>query len=134
MIQEAVVVMTILGCGNEADNCDYVSTPNKKWESVTACEAAIPAQLTQLDDVAYPVLTANCAVEKPIVVVQHNENEPVANGPATLPTKENVFNRLRAKADTTDIDLLGKAKASLERLSQAPKKVAAKIKTVFTNQ
>lgn len=134
MIQEAIVVMTVLGCGNEADKCDYVTTPDKTWETVAACEAAIPAQLTRLDGVSYPVLTANCEIQKPVVVVQYDENAPVAYEPETPTVEENTFGQLRAKADAVDIDLLGRAKVSLERLSQAPKKMVTKIRTVFAAQ
>jgi len=130
VIQEAVIVMTILGCGDQAQSCDYVTTAQTKWETKAQCYAAIPANLSEIQYVSYPVLTANCEVENTGSKV--TSVEPLLEV-VVLP-EVTVFDELRDKADTIDIDLLGKVKASFASLVRAPRDVGAKIKQVFIAQ
>jgi hypothetical protein len=61
MMQEALIVMAILGCGDDGSQCQTVQRVAAPFESVAACRAASAAVLQKLTDLAYPVIVANCA-------------------------------------------------------------------------
>jgi len=124
MIQEAVVVMTILGCGNQIDACDYVTTSEQTWNTVAACQSAIPAHLTRIENVSYPVLTANCDAQEHEVVIASSQPLP----------QKSVFDELRANAEVVDLDILSRAKTSFKQLSEVPKNLVVRLKTVFTSE
>lgn len=73
MINEAVVLMTILGCDNEIKVCDFVSETQPRWETTSECENEIPVVLGAIRDAPYPVLTAKF------------ETDPVALLAASVP-------------------------------------------------
>lgn len=60
-MQEALIVMAILGCADDSNQCQTVQRVEAPFESVDACRAASPAVLQKLTDLAYPVIVANCA-------------------------------------------------------------------------
>jgi hypothetical protein len=60
MLQTAVVVMTVMGCGDQGVSCDFVGEPKKVWTTTKACEDAIPATLIEMQNANYPVITASC--------------------------------------------------------------------------
>jgi hypothetical protein len=62
-MQEALIVMAILGCADDSSQCQTVQRVAVPYETVAACRAASPAVLQKLTDLAYPVIVANC--EKP---------------------------------------------------------------------
>lgn len=68
MIYAAVVVMTVLGCGDQMESCDYIPGPQTAWKTQAACEAAIIDKLQSLQDAPYPLVTAQCdeRVEKEV--------------------------------------------------------------------
>lgn len=114
MIKETVIVMTILGCGDAVQSCDYISTSQKQWSSETACEAAIPNSLQKLRYEAYPVLTASCQIQdnkaallkiKPTIADQKQADE------IKTENTTNTFNLLQAKASDIDLNLGNKVKA-----------------------
>ncbi len=63
MIQEAVIVMTILGCGDQAQSCDFVLSPEKTCKTQAECSSAIPSVLQTAQGASYLVLTASCDVK-----------------------------------------------------------------------
>lgn len=60
-MNEILIVMAILGCGDGASQCETVRKVETPYTSVAACRAASPAVLEKLTDLAYPVIVANCA-------------------------------------------------------------------------
>jgi hypothetical protein len=140
MIQEAVVVMTILGCGDQAQSCDFVLSPEKTWKTQAECNSAIPSVLQTAKNASYPVLTASCAVktspEQPVQAQAvkdgslnlASETTSVNN---TVVSEPNMFEKIRAKADSTDLDLFSKARSSFASMADASKLVADKLKEVF---
>jgi len=71
MILAAVVVMTVLGCGDQAKSCDMIAEPKRSWQSIQKCDAAIPAVLRRSMNSPYPVITAQCDVkDSPAVLAQ----------------------------------------------------------------
>ena len=108
MINEAIVVMTIFGCGDAIKSCDYVSTQTKTWTSIEACEREIPSQLMRMQGEAYPTLTANCDVRTPLVIA----------APLELPQKS-MFDVLREKSENTNIDVLGSAANQIAAVKDA---------------
>ena len=60
-MKEALIVMAILGCADDSNQCQTVQRVEAPFESVDACRAASPAVLQKLTDLAYPVIVANCA-------------------------------------------------------------------------
>ena len=60
-MKEALIVMAILGCGDDSSQCQTVQRVEAPFESVDACRAASSAVLEKLTDLAYPVIVADCA-------------------------------------------------------------------------
>ncbi len=59
-MNELLVVMAILGCGDDGAGCRTVQRVEAGFETVAACRAASPAVLERLVDLAYPVVVAQC--------------------------------------------------------------------------
>ena len=125
MIQEAVVVMTILGCGDQVQSCDLVLSPEKTWESHSECRAAIPLHLHSLQNSPYPVLTASCEVIKksgnPVIVQSVEESRLAAAFEADVINEQTMFDKLRAKADAMDLDIIAKIRSGLASLADIPR-------------
>ena len=60
MMKEVLIVMAILGCGDDASQCQTVKRVEAGFASVDACRAASPAVLERLTDLAYPMIVAKC--------------------------------------------------------------------------
>lgn len=60
MIASSIVILTLLGCGNDLQTCDVVAENQVAWTDLDACKAAIPAELEAVIDAPYPVLSARC--------------------------------------------------------------------------
>lgn len=140
MIQEAVVVMTILGCGDQAQSCDLVLSPEKTWKTQAECNSAIPTILQTAQDASYPVLTASCAVranpEPPVQVQSVKDGSidlalevPTVN--EEVISEQTTFDEIRAKADATDLDFIAKVRASFVNIADTPKLIADKLKDVL---
>ncbi|MBW9061768.1 hypothetical protein JNB71_00380 [Rhizobium herbae] len=76
----ALIVMTILGCGDNVSQCHYVSTVHGTWETVAICDAESQEQLPKFSNSNYPVIVAVC----------ERSGEQMANvqDPAPLPTPQ----------------------------------------------
>lgn len=59
-MKEALIVMAILGCGDDGGQCQTVQRIEAPFETVADCRAASPAVLQKLTDLSYPVIVANC--------------------------------------------------------------------------
>lgn len=105
MIAEAVIVMTLLGCGDEIRDCDYIASPAATYASVAECDAATPKILATYASAAYPTITAECHARP---VVQPLAGQPVVDAPpvidgVSVQSAQNltVFDVLRANAEQT---------------------------------
>ena len=65
MLYATLVVMTVMGCGDEAVDCDFIEESSKQWQSKSECDAAIPDALLKNQNYDYPVITARCEA-KPV--------------------------------------------------------------------
>jgi hypothetical protein len=59
-MKEALIVMAILGCADDSNQCQTVQRIDAPFETVDACRTASAAVLAKLTDLAYPVIVANC--------------------------------------------------------------------------
>lgn len=53
-------VMAIMGCGDGSTACAEARVEPVHYQSIQACQAAMPAALQRNTDIAYPVVTASC--------------------------------------------------------------------------
>lgn len=65
MIKTALVAMTVLGCDCDARVCEFVSETPARWTTVAECEAAVHDLVRARQDIAYPLLSAECHVLEP---------------------------------------------------------------------
>ena len=75
-MKEVLIVMAILGCGDDSRDCQTVQTVDAGFSSVAACNAASPAVLERLTDLAYPVIMAQCRKQMPPAVAQKVDARP----------------------------------------------------------
>jgi hypothetical protein len=59
-MKEALIVMAILGCADDSNQCQTVQRLDVPFETVDACRDASAAVLAKLTELAYPVIVANC--------------------------------------------------------------------------
>jgi hypothetical protein len=59
-VNTALIVMAILGCGDDSSACQRVRDVPAAFATVEACNAASPAVLERLTDLSYPVIMAQC--------------------------------------------------------------------------
>lgn len=69
-MKDVLIVMTILGCGDNSTDCEMVHKVDAGFPSLAACQAASPAVLERLTDLAYPVIVAQCQRVQPAVAQQ----------------------------------------------------------------
>ena len=60
MIEAAVIVMTVMGCGDQAVQCEPIAGPDRAWQNQEQCLAEIPAVLHKATVEPFPVLAARC--------------------------------------------------------------------------
>ncbi len=56
-----LIVMAILGCSDDGEDCRQVATGPRTYVSLAECQAASAGILPRYGDQPYPVLTAACA-------------------------------------------------------------------------
>ncbi len=54
------VIMVLLGCADDGDQCQRVGAVPATYASVAACNAAIAQQLPQQSNLDWPVIAARC--------------------------------------------------------------------------
>lgn len=105
MIAEAVIVMTLLGCGDEIRDCDYIASPAATYASVAECDAATPKILATYASAAYPTIAAECHVRPPVQSLagqQVVDGSPIVDSASEqTPQTVTVFDVLRANAEQT---------------------------------
>ncbi|MDJ0613596.1 MAG: hypothetical protein QNJ29_07940 [Rhizobiaceae bacterium] len=116
MMAETVFVMTVLGCGNQTDACDFVAEPEATYVSQLDCEAAVEKTLLDYQHAAYPVLVGDCA-ERP-GTVQVVKVEP-------RPAEPNRFEQLRADADA--FEPFGRVRVLLSDISDGSESTFKKL-------
>ena len=60
-LQEAMIVLSLLGCDDSGTQCEYLQTSDTRFETVEACSAASDAFLAASQDENYPAVVAICA-------------------------------------------------------------------------
>lgn len=56
----AVFVIAILGCGEAESPCQQVALAGPRYESAAACHAATTEAIEQHQEIAFPVVVAEC--------------------------------------------------------------------------
>jgi hypothetical protein len=81
-MQAVLIAMTILGCDDSISQCNYVATVDKRWETVSACDAEAERRLKTYVNVNYPSVIAVCEAPKAIAAAEPPKPAPV---PAAAP-------------------------------------------------
>ena len=53
-------VMAIMGCSDGSANCAEARIEPVHYQSIQACQAAMPSALQRNTDLSYPVISATC--------------------------------------------------------------------------
>ncbi len=64
-MKTAMIVMTILGCDHDVNQCQYISTVNGSWPTIAQCDTASHGQLPKFSNANYPVVVAVCESSEP---------------------------------------------------------------------
>ncbi|HEY0120471.1 MAG TPA: hypothetical protein VGC14_01715 [Rhizobium sp.] len=59
-MQAVLIAMTILGCDDSVTQCNYIASPDKRWETIAACDAETEKRLHSFTNVHYPTVIAVC--------------------------------------------------------------------------
>src|SRR4051794_23306420 len=81
-MQAVLIAMTILGCDDSISQCNYVATVDKRWETISACDAEAERRLKTYVNVNYPSVIAVCEAPKAIAAAEPPKPAPV---PAAAP-------------------------------------------------
>ncbi len=74
-MNSVLVVMAILGCGDDGAACQKLRDVPASYATVEACNAASPAILEKLTDLHFPVVMAHCQ-KRPAPALAQNETRP----------------------------------------------------------
>ena len=77
-MKSMVIVMALMGCGDDGGQCELVKTVPGNWASLEVCEAQAENQIAALADLGnsnFPVIAASCKVKEP--PIQHIAATPV---------------------------------------------------------
>lgn len=64
-MKTALIMMTILGCDDSVNQCEFVETPSERFVSIELCNAASEEILTRYGNIAYPTAVAVCQMPPP---------------------------------------------------------------------
>ena len=85
-MNSAIIVMTILGCGQTDAACDYIRTVEASYQSRAECEAASERELLKTGSDDYPSVIAVCEPHREIAAAPAPElSGPVIAGPEVVP-------------------------------------------------
>ncbi len=59
------IVMVLLGCADDGDQCQRVAQLPVAYANVAACNAAMVRELPRHSDIEYPVVAARCESAPP---------------------------------------------------------------------
>lgn len=74
-MNSVLVVMAILGCGDDGTQCQTVRQLDAGYASVEACNAASAVMLESFTELSYPVIMAQCQ-KQPMPAVAQAEMLP----------------------------------------------------------
>ena len=60
-------VMAIMGCGDGATDCAQARVDPVRYATVQQCQAAMPAALARYTDLSFPVVSAACRANGPLM-------------------------------------------------------------------
>lgn len=95
----AIVVMTILGCGQGEAACEYIRTVEQPFVSRAECEARMEAELMKTGSAGYPDVIAVC--EPPHAIAGAPPVEDGAPKVVMMPEEAKPRGPLRWAAETT---------------------------------
>lgn len=61
-------VLAIMGCGDGQAACQEVRAEPARYESAAQCRAAMPTALQRHTDIDFPVISAACRADGPVMV------------------------------------------------------------------
>ncbi|MFL0414824.1 hypothetical protein [uncultured Sphingomonas sp.] len=67
MMQPIFFVLAIMGCGDDATGCAEARIEPVRYATVHQCRAALPQALARNTDLAFPVISAACRSNGPII-------------------------------------------------------------------
>lgn len=82
-MKAALIVMTILGCDHDVNQCQYISTVDGTWPSIAQCDTDSQKQLPRFSNANYPVVVAVCESSGPGLAT--DEAQPEVAAPLARP-------------------------------------------------
>jgi hypothetical protein len=64
-MKTALILMTILGCDDSVNQCEFVETPPERFVSIEFCNAASEQFLSRYSNIGYPTAVAVCQMPPP---------------------------------------------------------------------
>lgn len=64
-MKTALILMTILGCDDSVNQCEFVETPPERFVSIELCNAASEEVLSRYGNIGYPTAVAVCQLPPP---------------------------------------------------------------------
>lgn len=61
-------VLAIMGCGDGQGQCQEVRAEPVRYQSAAQCRAAMPLALRRHTDIDFPVVSAACRADGPVMV------------------------------------------------------------------
>lgn len=80
-MKAALIVMTILGCDHDVNQCQYISTVDGAWPSIAQCDTDSQKQLPRFSNANYPVVVAVCESSGPGLAANDAQSEAAAPFP-----------------------------------------------------
>ncbi|MGF6171879.1 hypothetical protein [Ensifer sp. 4252] len=90
-MKAALIVMTILGCDHDVNQCQYISTVDGTWPSIAQCDTDSQKQLPRFSNANYPVVVAVCESSGPGLATNDAQPEvavPLSETPAPQAAEE----------------------------------------------
>jgi len=117
-MKTALILMTILGCDDSVNQCEFVETPPERFVSIELCNAASEAVLARYSNIGYPTAVAVCQTPPPEVTEALASLAPQANDSAahaaTIVPNEDQKKTLKDRAiDAVRQVLPGKAEIKM---------------------
>ncbi|MDH4441321.1 MAG: hypothetical protein QE284_13150 [Rhizobium sp.] len=64
-MKTALIMMTILGCDDSVNQCQFIETPPERFVSIELCDAASETVLARYGNVSFPTAVAVCQAPPP---------------------------------------------------------------------
>lgn len=61
-------ILAIMGCGDGSEQCREVRAEPARYQSAAQCRAAMPLALQRHTDIDFPVVSAACRADGPVMV------------------------------------------------------------------